>query len=114
MPAIWKVSPMLDSLKAGQSIRCTILRDIRVPCHMATVQRLMRANPDIKRRLKKAQAYRMDTLIVNMRGGRPWECRAKSARYAVASKGASWTMQFIPHVLNDFKSVEQYLKIEAA
>jgi hypothetical protein len=105
---------MLDSLKAGQMIRCTVTRDIRIPRHAATVERLMRANPDIKRRLKKAQNYRMKTLNVRPRGGRPWESRVKSARYAVALNGSTWTMAFIPQVLNDFKSIEQYLKIEKA
>ncbi len=105
---------MLDSLKAGQTIRCTVTRDIRIPRHKATVERLMRANPDIKRKLKKAQEYRMQTLDVRPRGGRPWEARVKSAKYAVALNGSTWTMKFIPQVLNDFKSVEQYLKIESA
>lgn len=105
---------MLDSLKAGQAIRCTVTRDIRIPRHKATVERLMRANPDLKRKLKKAQEYRMQTLDVRPRGGRPWEARVKSAKYAVALNGTTWTMKFIPQVLNDFKSIEQYLKIEAA
>ncbi|MBN8643860.1 MAG: hypothetical protein J0L61_01295 [Planctomycetes bacterium] len=105
---------MLDSLKAGQKIRCTVTRDIRVPRHAATVERLMRQDDDIKRRLKKAQVYRMANLLVKSRGNRPWECRVKSARHAVAGKGATWTMRFIPQVLNDFKSIEQYLKVEAA
>ncbi len=105
---------MLDTLKAGQSIRCTITRTITIERHAATVARLMRFDAGIKRKLKKAQEFRMKTLDVRPRGGRPWENREKSARYTVPSSGASWTMKFFPQVMPDFKSVEQYLKIEAA
>lgn len=105
---------MLDSLKAGQNIRCTVTRDIRVEDHESTVARLMRLDINIRRKLKKAQEYRMANLNVRPRGGRPWESRVKPAQHAVPAKGATWTMAFFPHVLNDFKSVEQYLKIEAA
>lgn len=105
---------MLDAIKPGQKIRCTITRDVRVEDAQSTIERLMRFDPAVKRRLKAAQEFRMKNLKVVSRGRRPWECRVRSARYAVASKGAVWTMTYFPQVANDFKSVGTYLKVEAA
>lgn len=104
---------MLDTLKPGQAIRCTITKAIAVDRHASTVARLMRFDADIKRRMKKGQEFRMKNLHVRSRGGRPWESRVKAPRHAVPAKGASWTMKFFPHVMPDFKSVTQYLKIES-
>ena len=105
---------MLSSLKPGQTIRCTVTKDIRVDDDVSTVLRLMRFDPAVKRLLKSAQEHRVRTLVIVSRGKRPWEVREKSAKQIQAVKGATWTMRWIPHVTKDFAAVEKYLKVEAA
>ena len=105
---------MIDSLKPGQTIRCTVTKNIRTASVRSTVLRLMRLDPDIKRGLRHAQKRRDRRLLVRSRGGRPWAVREKSAKLAKAEPGESWTMTWIPHVAPEFKNVEQYVKIEKA
>lgn len=105
---------MIDSLKPGQTIRCTITKNIRTDRARSTVLRLMRLDPDIKRGLKHAQRRREKRLVVRSRGGRPWAVHEKAAKLAQANAGDSWTMTWIPHVAPDFKSVEEYVSIETA
>lgn len=105
---------MLQSLKPGQSIRCTVTREIRIHDDYETVMRLMRFDPRLRRLLKSAQEHRVRTLVIRSRGKRPWEVREKSARQFRASKGSQWTMRWMPHVVKDFEAVEKYLKVEAA
>ena len=103
---------MIDTLKPGQTIRCTVLKEIGTHSARSTVLRLMRCDPEIKRALRGAQHRRMKRLIVRSRGGRPWAVREKSASIAQARAGQSWTMTWFPHIAPDFRSVERYLKIE--
>ena len=105
---------MIDSLKPGQTIRCTVTKNIRTASVRSTVLRLMRLDPDIKRALRHAQKRRAGRLIIRSRGGRPWTVRERSAKLAKAELGESWTMTWVPHVAPDFKNIEQYVKIEKA
>ncbi len=104
----------MDSIKPGQTIRCTIVKNLRPGDAHDTVMRLMRFDPDIKRSLKKAQERRMRTLVVRSRGGRPFEMYTHPSKIAKAEKGASWTMAYFPHVAPDIRSVGPLLKIEVA
>lgn len=105
---------MSDTFKPGQTIRCTITHDIRTPADRATVLRLMRFDPKVKRTLKADQKHRVRTLVIRSRGKRPWEVRVKSAKQIRAVKGASWTMRWFPHVARDFAAVSRYLDIRAS
>lgn len=105
---------MLDSMKPGQTIRCTITKEIRVEDDVQTVLRLMRLDPRTKASLKGAQEHRVRTLLIRSRGKRPWEVRERSSKIVRTEKGSTWTMRWFPHVLGDFKAVEKYLKVEAA
>ena len=105
---------MLENISPGQTIRCTVTRDVNREDDAQTIVRLMRQDPDIKRRLKKAQEHRMRTLIVRSRGKRPWAVRKKASKGALATEGSSWTMTYIPQLQNDINAVSDYLKIESA
>ena len=105
---------MLENVKPGQTIRCTVTRDVNRETDAKTICRLMRQDPDVRRRLKKAQLYRMRTLVVRSRGKRPWAVRVKSTKAVRAIKGESWEMLYIPHLHNDLLSVDRYLDISAA
>lgn len=105
---------MFEQIKPGQTIRCTVVKEPRREDARQTLSRLMRFDPAIKRKLKRAQEHRMRTLHVRSRGKRPWAVRRKSARYALPHEGASWRMPFVAHVMKDFESVSDYVKVEAA
>ena len=105
---------MLDSFKAGDTIKCTCTRDLLPGDTMDTVQRLMRFDPDIKRKLAKAQAHRRRTTEIRSRGRRPWAVNQKATKAANPAKGVTWTMRFFPHIAPDFKSVEGIVTVEKA
>jgi hypothetical protein len=105
---------MLDTLKAGDTIKCTVTKTIRVDDKRETVTRLMRLDPDIKRSLKKGQERRMRDLKVRTRGGRPFEMYQKAAKVAVPVEGASWEMTFFPQIKGDIAAVTDCIKIEKA
>ncbi len=105
---------MLDSINPGDTIKCTVTRDLRPGDTLDTVRRLMRFDPDIKRKLSKAQAHRKATTVIRSRGRRPWPVRQKATRAANPAKGVTWTMQYFPHIAPDFKAVQSVITIEKA
>jgi hypothetical protein len=105
---------MFEGISPGDTIKCTVVKELKTEDRRQTVARLMRFDPDIKRALKKAQEHRMRTLVVRSRGKRPWEVRQKSARFAIPHEGATWTMAYFPQVTRDFEAVSDYLKVEKA
>lgn len=105
---------MLETLKPGQNIRCTLLRNVLIEDDAQTVLRLMRLDPAVKRGLKSAQEHRVRTLLIRSRGKRPWEVRRHPSMLVKAAKGSTWTMRWFPHVLPDFNAVKKYIQIEAA
>ncbi|GAB4547924.1 MAG: hypothetical protein Tsb0013_08120 [Phycisphaerales bacterium] len=105
---------MFDGIAPGDTIRCTVTKEPKREDARQTVARLMRFDPEIKRALKSAQEHRMRTLWVRSRGKRPWAVRRKAARHAIPSEGATWTMPFVAHVMNDFQAVSDFVKVEKA
>ena len=105
---------MFESIKPGQTIRCTVVKEPRLQDDQQTVARLMRRDPTIKRQLTRAQSHRRRTLVVRSRGKRPWAVRRRTAKYAIPSLGATWTMRYTPEVAPDFRSISTYLKVEPA
>src|ERR1051326_4792576 len=84
-----KDPPMLDKLKPGQTIRCTITAAPRTEAGIDTIERLMRQEPGIKRGLRRAQRRRRQDMIVYNRGNRDWYKRETCGRLVKAAKGAS-------------------------
>lgn len=105
---------MFDSIKPGQQIRCTVVKEPAREDARQTISRLMRQDGDIKRALKSAQEHRMRTLVVRSRGKRPWEVRRPAARHAIPKQGATWTMAHAPHFIPDFNAVSDFVKVEKA
>lgn len=105
---------MFDTIKAGETIKCMVVKSPRTADDTSTLRRLMRFDDDIKRRLKKAQESRMNNLYVRSRGKRPWEVRRKASLMANPERGATWTMRYFPHVAPDFRSVAEFIKVEKA
>ncbi len=105
---------MLSSLTPGQIIRCTILKEPLAEAPVDTIERLMRRDPAVVRGLRKSQKLRRRNTLVYNRGNRDWVQRRSVGKIVRVVKGNSWTCTFDLSVLADFKSVEKYLKIEAA
>lgn len=105
---------MFEKMKPGQTLKCTVVKEPRRQDARQTVTRLMQQDPDVRRKLKKAQEHRMRNLVVRSRGKRPWEVRRKASRHAIPRQGATWTMTYVPHVRPDFESVADFVKVETA
>ena len=105
---------MLENVKPGQTIRCTVTRDVNRDADVKTISRLMRQDPDIKRRLKQTQEHRMRNLVVRSRGRRPWAVRQKATKAVRAARGQSWEMTYIPQLRDDILAVERYLDVQPA
>lgn len=105
---------MLNSLKPGQTLTCTVLATPRTMNRRQTVERLMRLDPVNRKALRLAQRKRAQRINIYNRGNRDWVSREQTARVVTAAKGATWTMKYAVELARDIASVEKYLKIEAA
>ncbi len=104
----------LNSLKAGQNIRCTVNAVPVAQDHVDTIFRLMRQDRTVQKALKKSQTRRRQTMNVYNRGNRDWTSRQKVGKIVEVEKGRSWTMPFFFQIEPDLRSVEKFLSIEAA
>lgn len=105
---------MLDSLKPGQTIRCTVTTAPRTPAAIDTLERLMRREPRVRRGLRKAQNRRRRTMVVYNRGNRDWYRRELCARIIRVEQGATWTMDYTLDLAPEFRSISKYLQIAPA
>ena len=105
---------MLDQLKPGQNIRCTVTTAPRTEAGIDTIERLMRQEPSIKRGLRKAQRRRRQGMIVYNRGNRDWYKREECGKLVKVAKGSTWTMQYSLQIAPELKSLAKYLQIAPA
>jgi hypothetical protein len=105
---------MLDTLKPGQKITCTITKTPRGEARISTLERLMRRDPAANKALKKGHKRRQQNLNVYNRGNRDWTSRVKCATVVRAVKGEAWSMVFTVDLVPDFKSIANFIEIKAA
>lgn len=105
---------MIDTLNAGDTIKCTINKVPNNKAACDTITRLMRRDPDIKRGLAKAQRMRRQRMNSYIRGGRMWYSREKAAKIARCEQGGAWSMRFTHDITPDLASVQGYLSLEKA
>ena len=105
---------MLDTLKPGQMIRCTVSKNPASEANIDTIERLMRLDPGVVRGLRRAQRRRRQEMVVYNRGNRDWYKREKCARISKCAKGAAWTMKFNLDLKRELNAVSSFVKIEAA
>lgn len=105
---------MLESIKPGQSIACTITKVPRSHGGRETLSRLMRMDPDIQKKLRKSQTRRRQNMLVYNRGNRDWTSRKKCTRIVEVAAGAVWTMTYTPHVAPDLRSIADCISVAAA
>ena len=104
----------LETLNAGDSVRCTINKVPMKASSAKTIERLMRMDPTNKKALDHAQHLRDKRKNVYVRGNRWWTSREKSARVVRCETGNSWTMPFTFQIKPDLASVSSYLTMEKA
>lgn len=105
---------MLETLKPGQDIQCTVVKAPRTDDRVQTIARLMRRDVKVKRGLRKAQRIRRQNMLVYNRGNRDWTSRKRVGKIVRVAAGETWTMPFTPDVAADLRSVEAYLSVKPA
>ena len=105
---------MLDGIKAGQTIKCTITGEPKAQDAADTIVRLMRRDPDIKRALTRAQRLRRQRMHTYIRGNRVWYARERCSNIAKVKTGASWQMPFTVDIAPDLSAVGAYVNVEKA
>jgi hypothetical protein len=104
---------MLENIKPGQKITCTLVKAPKAEASRKTILRLMRRDPDVVRGLRKSQNVRRRTTVVYNRGNRDWVQRQTCGKIVRLTPGHSWSFFFDPAITGDLKSVGDYLKISA-
>ena len=93
----------------------TIVKAPRRPAARKTIERLMWMQPEVKKDFAMLQRRRKQKDIkYTMRAGRVWFDRPRATRTVRCEKGASFTLNVTPQIVNDLKSVEKYLDITSA
>jgi len=105
---------MLDGIKAGQTIKCTITREPRTHDARATLLRLMQRDPVIKRALSRAQRLRRRRMHRYIRGNRLYSSREQTSTIARLAAGETWEMAYTHDIAPDMASVGAYLNVEKA
>jgi hypothetical protein len=105
---------MIETLKPGQSVRCTILKAPRTENRQQTILRLMRKDAGISRALRKASRRRQQNMVIYNRGNRDWFKRETVGKLARVAVGEAWTMLYTPDLAPDLRTVEKYLQIKPA
>ena len=105
---------MIDTLKPGQQIRCTVTAMPRAAADRKTIERLMRRDPAVTRGLKRSHKLRQRTTVTYNRGNRDWVQRQKVGKIVRLVKGNTWTCVFDLGVAPDFRAVKDFVKVEAA
>lgn len=103
---------MLDSIKPGQDIVCTVTKEPRTDNPRQTIARLMRRDPANIKSLRKGQMRRRRITPVHQRGGRRWYVRQKVGKIVHPIEGATWTMTFTPDIAPDLRSVAAFIEIK--
>jgi len=105
---------MIDSLKPGQTVKCTVVKTPQTADDTQTVMRLMRKDPAIDRRLRRSQMMRRRNMVVYNRGNRDWYKREEVGKIAIVRTGASWQFTYSLELGRDMKAIERFLKVENA
>lgn len=103
---------MFDKLKAGQTVRCTVLKTPTSAAGRSTLERLMRMDPAVKRGLRKAHLKRQQNLNVHNRGNRDWTSRATCGKIVRTIAGQTWSFRFTLDMADELKSVSKFVKVE--
>ncbi len=105
---------MIDTLKPGQNVHCTLVKLPMAAAPGKTILRLMRRDPVVVKGLRKSHRVRQKTTVVYNRGNRDWVQRQKCAKIVELRVGNDWTMPYDASIAPDLQSVSDYIKFSAA
>ena len=102
-----------DQIVPNTEMTFTIATVPTRPAAKKTIERLMWMQDDKRRDLKMLQRRRKQKDIKHtIRAGRVWFDRPRATRTARCETGASFTIRVTPQIMNDVKSVVQYLDVK--
>ncbi len=104
----------IETVSAGQTLKCTVAKTPMAKGAKETIARLMRMDPENAKSLRRAQHLRARRMNTYIRGNRVWHSREKAARVVRVADGQSWNLPMFPAIAADLKSVAEYLTIEKA
>ena len=88
----------------------TIAAEPKRPAARKTLERLMWMQPQAKKDLSMLQRRRKQKDVkYTIRAGRVWFDRPRATRTVRCEKGASFTLNVTPQIVNDLKSVSKFL-----
>lgn len=80
-----------------------------------TVERLMGMQTDIKQGMRAlARRRRQHDNVTYVRAGRPWTNRKKATRLKRCVPGTEFTLHVTPQIINDLRSVSNWLESTSA
>ncbi len=101
---------MATTIPATGKVTFQISKLPSTPAAKKTVTRLMRMNPKTQRTLSRLAADRVTNLNERRpRAGRIWLTRVRVTRLVNMAVGEKFTLTMTPQIVNDVKSVEQFL-----
>ncbi|QOI99261.1 MAG: hypothetical protein HRU70_01650 [Phycisphaeraceae bacterium] len=106
------MSSIIDSLKTGQTIQCTVAKLPQAIDDRDTIARLMRNDPTNRKALRRAQHLRRQRMVVYNRGNRDWVSRETCAKVVIVAPGQAWSMPYTLDFARDLQKVEKYLTIK--
>jgi len=78
-----------------------------------TIQRLMWMQPDMAKGMRMLQRRRAQKdNITYVRAGRPWTNRKRATRLQRCEVGQEFTLRVTPQIVNDLKSVSEWLDVQ--
>jgi hypothetical protein len=102
-----------DKIVPNTEVTCTIIKAPTRPASRKTIERLMWMQPHAKKDLSMLQRRRKQKDIkYTIRAGRVWFDRPRATRTVRCEKGASFTLNVTPQIVNDLKSISKYLEIK--
>lgn len=105
---------MLDKVKPGQTITCTVTKAPKTDDQQSTIERLMRRNPEAAKGLRKSQRARRQGMVVYNRGNRDWYKRENCSKIVRAVQGTSWTMPYTLDLAHDFEAVKAFVSVKTS
>ena len=104
-----------DKIVPNTDLTFTIVKMPTRPASRKTIERLMWMQPQVKKDFSMLQRRRRQKDIkYTIRAGRVWFDRQRATRTMRAERGASFTLNITPQIVNDLKSVSKYLDVTTA
>lgn len=101
---------MATTIPATGKVTFQISKLPSTPAAKKTITRLMRMNPKSQRTLSRLADNRVKNLNERRpRAGRMWLTRVRVTRLVNLAVGEKFTLTMTPQIINDVKSVEQFL-----